>query len=525
MFGIPGSGKTSFIKTTNASNGSSRTEGLDLTRLKTGAAFMGPRYPNQFGINVNLNPNFRLNSSKGNQGAGDGSGQNIGNGGSEPPSGGDNGKKSGNSGGGGNSKGHGRPKKRKKNKTTNNPSIPLEVDGTLPVNWTTGMDAKLLFNSTDVGNDDFSPLYMAHGQLFPRNIDLNGDNSESFVSGFLDNELYQYYRDVIARNGSVATARHFRKDIFLSYLHEVIRCVQIFYTIDVILTLYENRSLDSQGVKILRMRIDETAASNYMKLKYELEKHYLPERILNFVRMSYQAYSTSLVPNSPIFMLSYKDIWTMAEDDACVEGSIESNIINDCLDRLYASKFTELRTILMDSLPSHKITLEPSFKGPIINSGFLTFWHNQTTVYAKPDFVDDDLLSTCTVKDRYASIKYFTVEDELDISYLAMKTVYRSGKYTTGLWKPNSTIHNVSPTNYSSVSRLDEGRLRRNMTDQLTSSCGISRIPIFKTEEKAFNVATRPAFGYKKSLYIDEERVEIAAEQTVRYLFNMEERP
>jgi hypothetical protein len=454
------------------------------------------------GVNFTLNPKLALYMGANNNNA-SGSGEG-GNGNSAPPSG-------NNNNGGGNRRPH-----RNQGRRNPSPSFQLEESSPLPVEWSTGLPSGLLYNPVQPGKSGFSPLYLSHGKLFPG---TEGTTHSTFVEGILDNEIFQKYKEEVAKNNTITSARFFKKEDFIQYLRLISKCLQVYYSVDSVLTLYSNKELVNTGIDSMRLRIDEHAASTFMQLKFELEKHFAPPRLVEFIRAAYQGYTTSLEKNAPIIKLSYMTLWQQAEDDACIEGSIESNIMDDLVVELNSTKFSDLRTIYSEALPDHKIDLKASFNTPIISHNFTTMWHNQSVNYYALNG-EDKFHNTNNITDE-SSFNYYTNQDDLDASWFAMKTVYNNGKQTAGLWRPITYTHNSSPTNYLSVSRLEDLTFRNNMTDQLTSACGIAKIPIYDGVNKVFNITDRPGLGFKTTLFCTQEMVNLAEQAVTRYIFNM----
>jgi hypothetical protein len=459
------------------------------------------------GLNVEVRNEFNLFAKKpGSNGIADSNGGSNNNG---------NGGNSGNGGRGG------RPRKNGRKPKDDDSGSYFQLKGrtSIPVEWSSGIHSGLLYNNRQAGCDTFSPTYIAHGQMFPGN--KNGQTLESFVAGFIDNEVFQLYKDTVASNNTIAATRNFKMKEFLGYVHTVIHCVQVYYSIDSILTLHTNEELENSGISILRERVTAESASEFSRLEFELRKHSLPPRVASYIRFMYQGFTASSEANSPIFKLSYKNIWLEGEDDSCVEGSIESGIITKAIQSLQDPKFSDIRTIYRQVIPQHNLKLEPSVNVPIESLDYLTMWHNMTVWYCNPSMAEQIGITTCNVVDSTTKFHYFTLKDDLDASFLALKTVFKSQQYSCGLWKPNGSLHNPSPTNYVTVSRLKDSSYTNSMNDELTSACGICQIPVYDTARTVISTSIRPGPGFRRTMSCTEENVSLAVQTTVRYLFEL----
>jgi len=474
------------------------------SRIPNNSLVVGSGRPNiNVGVNFTLNPKLALHMGANSNNA---SGLGEGSDGNPTPPGGNN------NNGGGNKRPH-----KNKGKGNSTPSFQLVESSPLPVEWSTGLSSGLLYNPVQPGKSGFSPIYLSHGKLFPG---TKKSGNSTFVEGILDNEVFQKYKEEVARNNTITASRYFKKDDFIKYLRLISKCVQVYYSVDSILTLYSNKELVNTGIDSMRLRINEHSASTFMQLKFELEKHFAPPRLVEFIRAAYQGYTTSFEKNAPIIKLSYMNLWQQAEDDDCIEGSIESDIMDKLVLELNSDKFSDLRTIYAEALPNHKIDLKSSFNVPIISHNFTTMWHNQSINYYDQG-VDGKFENTNTVTNEESKFGYYTNQDDLDASWFALKTVYSKDQQTAGLWRPITYTHNSSPTNYLSVSRLEDLTFSNNITDELTSACGIAKVPLYDEVNKVYTVIERPGLGFKTTLFCTQEMVNLAEQAVTRYIFNM----
>lgn len=375
------------------------------------------------------------------------------------------------------------------------------------------------------GDDSYSPLYMLNGEFFPE--PGKSETNYSMYEKLLGNQIYKDYCDVVASSKGTYLTKKFPKDRFYKYINSVSRALQVYYCIDSILSYTSNPENQNKGLEDLRFRFNADIISKYDLLARSLSQFHLNPRIVQFIRYMYQNFSFSGADDAPIIRLGYDRLFRY-ELDVCLDGSLESNFIDDITRKLYDD--VDINSIMGQCFPQWSLSeLPPSFNGVIYDKSFLDFWHNCNIA---SEIKDDQTDYSISVSSPTQEIKYNVISDELNghmyslFSAFSMRGEERDSVLELGVWKPSDDFSNFSFLNKTSLSCAFEGEMVGCTSESVAAGSGILRVPIMQVDyygqQIGFALKRYHLPGSRRLQYHSLANVQQPLANLVGYLFDVE---
>lgn len=384
------------------------------------------------------------------------------------------------------------------------------------VDFSTGNYVLLTTEFSSSGDTHSSCFYFASGELLPNFTKLGFP--DSVLPGIGDVVIGRVYATIVARVDGIASAERLSISVLLAYFRAVSNGLQAYFTIDAMLTLYNNKGLTTnKAILHFRNRLTSEIISDFNRLQSELKDHFFPTKAYDFIRFMYQNFSFSDEPGAPIHRLVWRNLIAESNNNQTIEGSLESNILDELVLKLQDKRFSQVRNILAKNFDDLRVPLEPSFNEPIVSPGFRAFWTNQSVTYFNP-LNKGSVLNTREVSGD-EDFLYFIDENDIDEAIISMCSVNYNKIHTHGIWKPNTEINGISQDHYLNISRYGDDRFQGNIPAQLTSGCGIATVPVLRPDGKDFDIYTRIPAGFKKALFINGAYVNNIGKNVIQHLY------
>lgn len=312
--------------------------------------------------------------------------------------------------------------------------------------FSSGVSSGLTVN-TRIVNSDYTPLYLSSGWLFittDSNIDLRTEFSTQ-----LQNIIYPLVESAISNKIQRYAGRYINSDDFDKYIHSLVKALQLYYTIDSILTYCSNTTLTNinVGMEYLRSQLSAETIVEFNLLRETLETCNSPVNLLNYIRFMCQNYRTSDAPHSPIIRLNVGGMF-----DA--EWTTGPRVITDLLSntRLDLISKNKMVSYLNQAFPNWTIKEMPaSSNEACYNPEFFTFWHNQNCTYLSTNSANNGNFEYSIKIDNLDSYTdYQIIQDVNDVdgvifvtqTYNIMKSDKKEYISYWGVWQPLASVAN-----------------------------------------------------------------------------------
>jgi hypothetical protein len=409
-----------------------------------------------------------------------------------------------------------------------------------PVEWSTNIKSGDVINCFTLGDEKINPMTIMCGELFAHFPQTHSNNSNdnspvedktkyNFVQNLFNKQLYAEYLCAVASVKGFSTARYLSEFQLWDYTHKVIKALQIYYSIDAVLTVAENPDLCNQGIDHLRTRLSPGILMEFAKLERELCKQVIHPSLVQYIRFMYQNFSFSDVIDSPIIRLSWDKLFYESDDGSIVDNSLESGIISSTADSLFDD--TDTLAIMRACFPNYVIgDPPPSFNCVLVSQQFNTFWNNSPIAYNQWDMkgMTDKYKFTNTVTSVEDVIDYYSLVDEVDGSIYALTSYQINDKFEPGIWVPTRRGIGQSKDSHLSILRFCNGKFAANMPTSLASAVGIRKIPVMTNPtngESSLEVRTYPIVGGRKLLTSSVLATQACCYETIQKILSVDELP
>lgn len=349
--------------------------------------------------------------------------------------------------------------------------------------FSTGVDVGLIPVFEPDGNNDYTPMIISCGEMFPFEFKTSSTN-RNFIDKVTRTTIFIEYQDIINSKSNFSVYGKFSQDDFYKYMNCVCKSLQIYYSIDSILTTFENDSINNRAISHLRNKMTSQVISNFTILQRELEKQVICPETVKFIAFMFQNFIVDDNMDSTIIRLGYNNLFR-EKSDGTYEGSLDSDLIMETIEELQKQEFGIIRSILLKCCPEFKIiTLIPSSNVPIYDKEFLSFWYNQNLCYYQNDKKNVPSYTKQLTK-QINSMYIGSYVENLDSAFYCLLGFEIIGGEEgeddllfNGIWRPNSNME-YEEDNYSNLLRFSDSVFKGKWTILNFTLSGVSNIPVF----------------------------------------------
>jgi hypothetical protein len=351
--------------------------------------------------------------------------------------------------------------------------------------FSTGVNVGLIPVFEPDGNNDYTPMIISCGKMFPFDF-KNSATDRNFIDKVTRTNIFIEYQDIINSKSNFSVYGKVSQVEFYNYMNCVCKSLQIYYSIDSILTIFENDNINNRAISHLRNKMTSEVISNFTILQRELEKQVICPETVKFIAFMFQNFIVDNNMNSTIVRLGYNNLFR-ENSNTTYDGSLDSDLIMETIEELQKQEFGSIRSILLKCCPEFKIiTLIPSSNVPIYDKEFLSFWYNQNICYCQNDKKNIPSYTKHLVK-QIDSIYIGSYVEDLDSAFYCLLGFDVIGGEEgedsflfNGIWKPNSDI-SFEEDNYTNLLRFSDSTFKGKWTILNFTLSGVSDVPVYDT--------------------------------------------
>jgi hypothetical protein len=349
--------------------------------------------------------------------------------------------------------------------------------------FSTGVDVGLVPVFEPDGNNDYTPMIISCGEMFPFEFKTSPTN-RNFIDNVTRNSIFIEYQDIVNSKSNFSVYNKFYIEDFYKYMNIVCKSLQIYYSIDSTLTIFENSSINNRGISHLRNKMTSEVISNFTILQREIEKQVICPETVKFVAFMFQNFIVDNDMNSTIVRLGYNNLFR-EKTNGTYDGSLDSDLIMKTIEELQKQDFGRIRSVLLKCCPEFKIiTLIPSSNVPIYDKEFLTFWYNQNLCYYQNDKKNKPSYTKTLIK-QIDNIYIGSYVDDLDSAFYCLLGFNVLGGEEgeddllfNGIWRPNSDM-SYEQDNYTNLLRFSESNFKGEWSILNFTLSGVSSVPVY----------------------------------------------
>jgi hypothetical protein len=252
------------------------------------------------------------------------------------------------------------------------------------VRWNSGLESGIVLNPYQKYSDEYTSLYMLNGELFPKKGATGNNYYQNALKRLIFHEMVTLLASVNQRFTDYFTYQNFE-----DYMDTITSALQLYYSVDSILTYYNNNnsSVMNQGLLHIHREFTMDVLSRHHELGKFLESFEMPKNLVYFVRYFYQNFQYGSEPFSPIVRMGYKTYFQThrVENemlDASVYDNIRFNLGQYCTqtsaELSKARRYGRGNGLFKGVLPKSTTVMK-------LDKQFLTFWHNANVSYLTKD--------------------------------------------------------------------------------------------------------------------------------------------
>lgn len=304
----------------------------------------------------------------------------------------------------------------------------------------------LVFNTAQNTTDDFSPLYVQSGAVFPPyTVATTAANYfQEILFKDVYPEVYSKLRENLTRR---PPEDEFNLSIWYGYTQAVAEALQLYYMYDSLRAFMSDPNNHNVAIRSIYDEISVTAWHEVDRMRATLYRQFIKPEMVQLICWMYQTYKPSEDNGTTLYKMGYFNYFNPAHPDWAMfrTGTKLVNLIDD----LNAKVNLDMSALMNKALPNWRIeNLPASSVYPQYDERFLTFWtncgHSHSGVAGLSVEYDKKVSSQSENED------YYLVGDEIDglILSLSSLALYDSGTqdYTilNGMWIPAPSYGGIS---------------------------------------------------------------------------------